>query len=106
MDHKWAIPSCEGGNCLRSHVNKTETDNALAMLTKVGVKSKQIVVGVTSYGRSFRMADQNCSGPFCTFLGGKSDSRAYEARCTQTAGYISNAEITEIINNHGNYSIV
>ncbi|KAL6700983.1 hypothetical protein J3F84DRAFT_402901 [Trichoderma pleuroticola] len=106
VDNKWAIPSCEGGNCLRSHVNKTETYNALAMLTKAGVKSKQIVVGVTSYGRSFRMADQKCSGPFCTFLGGKSDSRAYEARCTQTAGYISNAEITEIINNHGNYSIV
>ncbi|OTA07931.1 GH18, chitinase CHI18-8 [Trichoderma parareesei] len=106
VENKWAIPSCEGGNCLRSHVNKTETYNALAMLTKAGVKSTKIAVGVTSYGRSFRMADQNCSEPMCTFLGGKLDSKAYKGRCTGTAGYISNAEITEIINKHGNYSIV
>ncbi|KAL9473494.1 hypothetical protein ACSS6W_007874 [Trichoderma asperelloides] len=45
VDNKWAIPSCEGGNCLRSHVNKTETYNALAMLTKAGVKSTKIAVG-------------------------------------------------------------
>lgn len=101
-----AIPSYEGGNCLRSHVNKTGTYNALAMLTKAGVKSTKIAVGVASYGRSFRMADQNCEDAMCTFLGGKLDSRAYKGRCTSTAGYISNTEITEIINNHGNYSIV
>ncbi|UKZ76853.1 hypothetical protein TrVFT333_004568 [Trichoderma virens FT-333] len=106
VDNKWAIPSCEGGNCLRSHVNKTETYNALSMLTKAGVKSTKIAVGVTSYGRSFRMADQKCEDAMCTFLGGKGDSKAYKGRCTSTAGYISNAEITEIINKHGNYSIV
>ncbi|KAL6864496.1 hypothetical protein J3F83DRAFT_715779 [Trichoderma novae-zelandiae] len=71
-----------------------------------GDTTTKIVVGVTSYGRSFRMADQKCSEPTCTFLGGKLDSKAYKGRCTATAGHISNAETAEIINNHGNYSIL
>ncbi|OAA76099.1 Glycoside hydrolase, subgroup, catalytic core [Akanthomyces lecanii RCEF 1005] len=97
---------CDGGNCLRSHVNKTETINALAMLTKAGVYSNQILVGVSSYGRSIRMKDEHCSGPFCTFLGARGYSHAYEGRCTGTGGYISNAEIGEIIGKQQNYSIV
>lgn len=106
VDNKWAIPSCTGGNCLRSHVNKTETLNALVMLTKAGIQSSQIMVGVSSYGRSFRMQDENCSGPFCTFAGGRGQSQAYKGRCTGTGGYISNAELNEIIGNHGSFSIV
>lgn len=106
VDNKWAIPSCTGGNCLRSHVNKTETLNALVMLTKAGVQSSQIMVGVSSYGRSFRMQDENCSGPFCTFAGGRGQSQAYKGRCTGTGGYIANAELNEIIGNHGGFSIV
>jgi hypothetical protein len=76
------------------------------MLTKAGVEARKIIVGVSSYGRSFRMADENCSGPFCTFVGAKNDSRAYPGRCTTTRGYISNAELNEIIQNHGNLSIM
>jgi chitinase len=35
--NKWSNPGCPGGNCLRSHVNKTETLNALVspILTSV-----------------------------------------------------------------------
>ncbi len=106
VNNKWAVPGCDGGNCLRSHVNKTETINALAMLTKAGVHSNQVLVGVSSYGRSFRMKDEHCSGPFCTFLGARGQSQAYEGRCTGTGGYISNAEIGEIIAKQQNYSIV
>ncbi|OAF98601.1 glycoside hydrolase [Paraphaeosphaeria sporulosa] len=68
--NKWSNPSCEEGNCLRSHINKTETQNSLAMITKAGVLSNKVVVGVASYGRSFYMEE---------------------------ASYISNAEIREII---------
>ncbi|OAA53155.1 chitinase 18-8 [Cordyceps fumosorosea ARSEF 2679] len=106
VGNKWAVPGCDGGNCLRSHVNKTETINALAMLTKAGVHSNQVLVGVSSYGRSFRMKDEHCSGPFCTFLGARGHSQAYEGRCTGTGGYISNAEIGEIIGKQQNYSVV
>jgi GH18 family chitinase len=49
--NKWTTPGCPSGNCLRSHVNETETKDALAMITKAGVPSGKIVVGVSSYGR-------------------------------------------------------
>lgn len=72
--------------------------DALAMITKAGVSTKKLVVGVTSYARSFKMADSNCSGPMCIFLGSNISSQAEPGECTGTAGYISNAEIDSIIN--------
>lgn len=62
-----------------------------SLITKAGVPSSKIIVGVASYGRSFRMADPSCTGPTCTFTG-----EAMKGRCTVTSGYISNAEIREI----------
>ncbi|PYH81652.1 hypothetical protein BO82DRAFT_383487 [Aspergillus uvarum CBS 121591] len=41
------------------------------------------------------MTTANCTGPECTYVG--PDSGATPGRCTQTAGYIANAEINEII---------
>ncbi|KAE8140449.1 hypothetical protein BDV38DRAFT_18327 [Aspergillus pseudotamarii] len=106
VDSKSAMPGCDAGNCLRSHVNKTETHNSMVMITKAGVEARQVVIGVTSYARSFRMTDESCSGPLCTYAGAKYQSAAYAAPCTTTGGYISNAELNDIIKDHGNYSIV
>jgi hypothetical protein len=92
-----ADEGCPGGNCLRSDVNMTATVNALSMLTKAGVTSTKIIVGVTSYGRSFRMSDPSCSGPDCTYTGGYDLSNAREGICTTTAGFLANAEIKGII---------
>jgi GH18 family chitinase len=86
---------CPSGACLRSHVNLTETNYALAMITKAGVPANLVSVGVTSYGRSFGMTQAGCTGPMCTF--GGPDSTATPGMCTITAGYISNAEILNII---------
>jgi GH18 family chitinase len=41
--NKWSSPGCESGNCLRSHVNETETKDALSMITKAGVDSSKVV---------------------------------------------------------------
>lgn len=41
------------------------------------------------------MTEAGCTGPTCTYVG--PDSAAAQGECTQTAGYISNAEIDEII---------
>lgn len=71
--------------------------DALAMITKAGVPSNKVVVGVASYGRSFKMAEAGCDGPMCKFTGTPRESDALAGRCTKTAGYISNAEIQEII---------
>ncbi|KFY44460.1 hypothetical protein V495_03438 [Pseudogymnoascus sp. VKM F-4514 (FW-929)] len=94
-DNPWSNPGCDDGNCLRSHVNSTETDLALSMITKAGVDSGKIVVGVSSYGRSFEMKDPSCTGPHCLFTGPLSGATAGE--CTDTPGYISNAEMNDII---------
>lgn len=68
-------------------------------ITKAGVPSNQVVVGVTSYGRSFAMAEVGCYGPQCTYLGSADDSQANPGPCTQTPGFISNAEIQAILAN-------
>ncbi|CAI7650985.1 unnamed protein product [Penicillium discolor] len=92
-----AQPGCDDGSCLRSHVNMTETQQSLALITKAGVDSGKVVVGVSSYGRSFKMADADCDGPQCKFTGGRLNSNADKAECTDTAGYISNAEINQLL---------
>ncbi|KAH8882896.1 glycoside hydrolase, partial [Thozetella sp. PMI_491] len=98
-NNKWSDPGCPGGNCLRSDVNLTETISALVMITKAGVPSNKVIVGVTSYGRSFGMTDPNCWSETCTYLG--PDSAAEKGLCTGTAGYISDAEINDISNRGG-----
>ncbi|KJK92746.1 hypothetical protein H633G_03370 [Metarhizium anisopliae BRIP 53284] len=95
--NKWTSPGCPAGNCLRSHVNMTETKDALVMITKAGVPSNKVVVGVASYGRSFKMAEAGCYGPLCKFTGTPRISHAAKGRCTDTSGYIANAEIEEIL---------
>ncbi|KAJ3557281.1 hypothetical protein NPX13_g9959 [Xylaria arbuscula] len=87
---------CPNGNCLRSHVNKTETEYTLAMITKAGIPSTKIVPGLALYGRSFKMTSPNCKEPGCTFIG--EESGATKGACTETAGYLSNIEIFGLIN--------
>ncbi|KAL7783620.1 glycoside hydrolase family 18 protein [Trichoderma ceciliae] len=74
-NNKWTSPGCPTGNCLRSHVNITETKDALSMITKAA----------------------GCMGPMCQFTGSPRVSNAAKGRCTDTSGYISNAEIDDIV---------
>ena len=76
------------------------------MITKAGVPANKLLVGITSYGRSFRMSDSSCSGPMCTYTGSNTSSDAYPGRCTQTSGFLSNAEMQEIINKPGDHTLV
>ncbi|ESU08424.1 hypothetical protein FGSG_04648 [Fusarium graminearum PH-1] len=94
--NKFANPGCDNGNCLRSHINRTETRTSLSMITKAGVPAEKVIVGIASYGRSFRMADNSCTGPDCLFTGSFEESEAEPGQCTGTGGYILNAEINEI----------
>ncbi|BCS17279.1 uncharacterized protein APUU_10107S [Aspergillus puulaauensis] len=94
---QFLIEGCETGNCLRSQVNLTETRQSLVMITKAGVPGNKVVVGVTSYGRSFKMAQPGCYNPDCTFTGDRLSSHVIKGWCTGTAGYLVDAEITEIL---------
>ncbi|KAH9896206.1 hypothetical protein F4778DRAFT_793935 [Xylariomycetidae sp. FL2044] len=96
VNNKFISPGCPEGNCLRSHVNSTITHNALSMITKAGVKANKVMVGIVSYGRSFKMAEVGCEGPSCHYLGGRNQSPAMPGECTETAGYIADAEIRKI----------
>ncbi|KAL4907339.1 hypothetical protein BDW74DRAFT_176116 [Aspergillus multicolor] len=92
-----AQEGCEPGNCLRSQINLTETKQSLAMITKAGVPGEKVIVGVTSYGRSFKMASPGCWGPDCQFTGDRLTSNALKGECTDTAGYLADAEIADIM---------
>jgi len=70
------------------------------MITKAGVPSNMIVPGITSYGRSFQISAAGCYGELCTYTGPLSG--ATPGRCTQVPGYISDAEIKEIISQNSN----
>lgn len=92
-----AFDQCDSGKCIRSHVNLTETRNSLSIITKAGVDNNKIFVGESSYGRSFRMARSGCWGPMCEFTGSRIESDAEPGRCTNTSGYLANAEIAELL---------
>ncbi|KAK0648397.1 hypothetical protein B0T16DRAFT_370797 [Cercophora newfieldiana] len=98
---KNSFDSCDSGYCIRSHVNLTETRNTLAIITKAGVPNNKIFVGEASYGRSFRMKQEGCWGPTCEFTGTPEESFANPGRCTKTAGYLSLAEINELVSTGG-----
>ena len=70
---------------------------SLAMVTKAGVPSNKVMVGVSSYGRSFKMAKAGCKGPTCTFLGERNESPAMEGECTRTPGYLADWEIRQAL---------
>ncbi|KAL4765634.1 uncharacterized protein BDW70DRAFT_168842 [Aspergillus foveolatus] len=93
--NQYATSGCPKGNCLRSHVNLTETTSALSMIPKAGVPSSKVIVGLSSYGRSFKMTEAGCTGPMCRFVG--PDSGAAKDQYTDTAGYIADAEIYRIL---------
>jgi hypothetical protein len=75
------------------------------MITKAGVPSTKVIVGVTSYGRSFKMAKKGCVDPMCTFLGSSTESLVRKGVCTGESGYISNAEIENIANKQATWWI-
>src|SRR5689334_21088492 len=66
--NQYSIDGCPAGNCVRSHVNLTETEIALSMITKAGVDTSKIFVGESSYGRSFKLSQSGCKGPMCMLI--------------------------------------
>lgn len=90
-----SFEGCTSGYCIRSHINLTETYNALSIITKAGVPNKKIFVGEASYARTFRMKQDGCWQPHCEFTGTPTESLANPGRCTKTAGYLAYAEIVE-----------
>lgn len=85
----------QGGNYLGSHVDFMETYNSLVTITKAGVPADKVTVGVSSYGKQFKVTDPNCTSKNCTYLG--PEAKGTPGRCTNVPDYISSAEIKEIL---------
>lgn len=92
LGNKYSQVGCPGGNCLRSDINLTDTTYALAMITKAGVPANKIMVGTTSYGRTFEMTTPGCWTQDCHY-----SQAGRPGECTGTAGYLADAEINSII---------
>ncbi|EWZ84453.1 hypothetical protein FOWG_12248 [Fusarium oxysporum f. sp. lycopersici MN25] len=74
-------------------INLTETKSSLAMVTKAGVEARKFVVGVSSYGRSFKMSSARCKGLMCTFTG--PESGAAKEQWAKTHNVDSNTDDDE-----------
>ncbi|KAK4129674.1 glycoside hydrolase family 18 protein [Parathielavia appendiculata] len=83
---KWSQDGCPNGMCLQSHVNMTEIYNAQVMITKAGMPANKVIVGVTSYGRAFKMKDPNCKGEMCEYTGTASVSNALPDQTASASG--------------------
>ncbi|KAM0490029.1 hypothetical protein ACHAP8_011999 [Fusarium lateritium] len=88
---------CPAGNCLRSHINQTEVEYALSMITKAGVNSKQVVVGEAGYGRAFTNVKPRCHGPDCFFKVDISSAEVPANICSNSSRTLLDSQITDSI---------
>lgn len=91
--NQWSQSGCGKGDCLRSHVNMSEILTSLALVTKAGVPSNKVAVGVASYGRGFHMVSSNCTGERCPWI---HDATQPIGDCTQEQGLLANAELEKL----------
>lgn len=92
----WDSTNKNLGPYVNAHTNLTEIDLALELLWRNNIEPDQVVLGLGFYGRSFTLADPNCSKPGCVFsAGGK------PGKCTNSAGTLSYAEIQRIVKSDG-----
>ena len=80
------------GPYIAAHTNLTEIDTALSLLWRNNINPGNVVLGLGFYGRSFTLADPNCTIAGCVFTSG-----ANAGQCTQSVGTLSYAEIQRII---------
>ncbi|KAG8667842.1 hypothetical protein FPOAC2_13044 [Fusarium poae] len=96
---------CPAGNCLRSHINQTEVEYALSMITKAGVSSQQVVVGEASYGRAFTMVDPRCYGSDCLFKVDPSSPQVPASTCSNGSRTLLDSQIAEILDQRHNRAV-
>ncbi|PYI36201.1 hypothetical protein BP00DRAFT_453217 [Aspergillus indologenus CBS 114.80] len=80
------------GSIVQGHTNLTEIKSSVELLWRVGISPAKVVLGVGLYGRSFQLADPDCTAPGCPFGGA-----ANPGECTDTAGILGYFEIMDIL---------
>lgn len=80
------------GSIVQGHTNLTEIQTSADLIWRVGIPPAKIVLGLGFYGRSFQLADPDCSKPGCRFKGA-----ADAGPCTKSAGTLGYFEIRDIM---------
>lgn len=88
----WDSSSKFTGPYVRPHTNLTEIRLGLDLLWRNNISPSQVNLGLGWYGRSFTLKDPSCNIPGCIFSEGGT-----AGECTNSAGTLSNAEISRII---------
>ncbi|KAI9345127.1 glycoside hydrolase superfamily, partial [Zopfochytrium polystomum] len=96
---QWDYANKWTGPFLRSHVNWTETVDALSLIVRAGVPSNKVTLGIAHYTRSFRMSSTGCTLPGCTFSSQVADA----GTCTGTGGIWTQPEIDEYVRLYGEH---
>ena len=89
-DNKWLGPF------LNSHTNLTEITEYLDLLWRNAIPPSMVNLGLAFYTRTFVASDPECMQPACLF-----DAVGSPGPCTNSAGTLSNAELTDMIRNAG-----
>ncbi|CAK7221304.1 hypothetical protein SBRCBS47491_004482 [Sporothrix bragantina] len=89
-DNKWLGPF------LNSHTNLTEISEYLDLLWRNDIPPSKVNLGLAFYTRTFVASDPGCMQPACLF-----DAVGSPGPCTNNAGTLSNAELTNMVRNAG-----
>ncbi|KAI9007279.1 hypothetical protein BC832DRAFT_441329 [Gaertneriomyces semiglobifer] len=97
----YRIPSI--GPLLNAHNNWTEVEQTMVMVTKAGVDTSKILLGIGFYARSFKLEDPECNYPGCPwsdpgiFDGQNYPYAATPGECTKSGGTLAYFEIMDMI---------
>lgn len=84
------------GPFLNSHTNLTEITEYLDLLWRNSINPAKVNLGLAFYSRTFIASDPGCLAPGCTFV-----AVGDPGPCTNSLGTLSNAELTDMIENAG-----
>ncbi|KAL4739524.1 glycoside hydrolase superfamily [Aspergillus similis] len=76
------------GSIVQAHTNLTEIKLATELFWRVGIPPAKLVMGFGFYGRSFTLANPDCTKPGCPFSGASSPGP-----CSATGGILTYYEI-------------
>ncbi|KAL4900084.1 hypothetical protein BDW74DRAFT_171029 [Aspergillus multicolor] len=76
------------GSIVQAHTNLTEIKLAAELFWRAGIQPAKLVMGFGFYGRSFTLADKDCTKPGCAFSGASKPGP-----CSATGGILTYYEI-------------
>ncbi|KAL4802540.1 glycoside hydrolase superfamily [Aspergillus unguis] len=96
MHGTWAKGDASVGPFINAHTNLTEIKHSMDLLWRNGIDPDKVVMGMAYYGRSFTIADPDCTEPGCVYRSGGA-----AGECSETVGVLLNSEVQKKIDKLG-----